>query len=243
VPFIIGLAGSVAVGKSTTARVLQALLSRWPSHPSVALVTTDGFLFRTPCSRAGAHAPQGLPRELRPRRLVRFLADVKAAPPRCSAPSTPTSATTSSRRVQAVRHPDIVIVEGLNVLQAPPAGADESQLFASDFFDYSIYVDAHEQDIRDWYIERFLRLRDTVFQDPQSYFHRYAGLDEPRRAPPPTDIWANINGVNLRENILPTRMRAHLILRKGAQHRVEQVHPRGPGTISPRKNVTSSCAR
>jgi type I pantothenate kinase len=159
--------------------------------------------------------------------LVRFLADVKAGAPEAQAP------VYSHQRydivpgaVQTVRHPDVVIVEGLNVLQAPPAGADESQLFASDFFDYSIYVDADEQDIRDWYVERFLRLRDTVFQDPQSFFHRYAGLDEAEARATAADIWARINGVNLRENILPTRMRAHLILRKGAQHRVEQVQLR-----------------
>ena len=128
--------------------------------------------------------------------------------------------------MQAVRHPDVVIVEGLNVLQAPAAGADENQLFASDFFDYSIYVDADEQDIRVWYIERFLRLRDTVFQDPQSYFHRYASLSEAEARRTAAGIWADINGVNLRENIAPTRARAHLILRKGATHAVEQVQLR-----------------
>jgi type I pantothenate kinase len=228
VPFIIGLAGSVAVGKSTTARVLQALLSRWPSHPSVALVTTDGFLFSNGVleSRGIMHR-KGFPESYDRAGLVRFLADVKAGAPEAQAPIY------SHQRydivpgaVQTVRHPDVVIVEGLNVLQAPPAGADESQLFASDFFDYSIYVDADEQDIRDWYVARFLRLRDTVFQDPQSYFHRYAGLDEAEARATAADIWARINGVNLRENILPTRMRAHLILRKGAQHRVEQVQLR-----------------
>jgi type I pantothenate kinase len=228
VPFIVGLAGSVAVGKSTTARVLQALLARWPSHPSVALVTTDGFLFPNAVleSRGIMHR-KGFPESYDRAALVRFLADVKAGSPEVQAP------VYSHQRydivpgaAQTVRHPDVVIVEGLNVLQAPPAGSDESQLFASDFFDYSIYVDADERDIQAWYVERFLRLRDTVFQDPQSYFHRYAALNEAEARVTAADIWARINGVNLRENILPTRMRAHLILRKGAQHRVEKVQLR-----------------
>ncbi len=228
VPFILGLAGSVAVGKSTTARVLQALLCRWPSHPSVALITTDGFLFPNAVleSRGLMHR-KGFPESYDRAGLVRFLADVKAGAPEVHAP------VYSHQRydivpgaVQTVRHPDVVIVEGLNVLQAPPAGRDESQLFASDFFDYSCYVDADEADIQGWYVERFLRLRDTVFQDPQSYFHRYASLNEAEARATAADIWARINGVNLRENILPTRMRAHLILRKGADHRVEQVQLR-----------------
>jgi len=228
VPFIIGLAGSVAVGKSTTARVLQALLSRWPSHPSVALVTTDGFLFPNAVleSRGLMHR-KGFPDSYDRTALVRFLADVKAGYPEVHAP------VYSHQRydivpgaAQTVRHPDVVIVEGLNVLQVPPAGQWESQLFASDFFDYSIYVDARESDIRSWYIERFLRLRDTVFQDPQSYFHRYGALSESEARDTAADIWARINGMNLRENILPTRMRAHLILHKVADHRVERVQLR-----------------
>lgn len=228
VPFIIGLAGSVAVGKSTTARVLQALLSRWPSHPSVALVTTDGFLFSNAVleSRGLMHR-KGFPESYDRTALVRFLADVKAGYPEVHAP------VYSHQRydivpgaAQTVRHPDVVIVEGLNVLQVPPAGQWESQLFASDFFDYSIYVDARESDIRSWYIERFLRLRDTVFQDPQSYFHRYGALSETEARETAADIWARINGVNLRENILPTRMRAHLILQKVADHRVDRVQLR-----------------
>jgi type I pantothenate kinase len=228
VPFIIGLAGSVAVGKSTTARVLQALLSRWPSHPSVALVTTDGFLFpNTVLESRGLMQRKGFPESYDRMALVRFLADVKAGYPEVHAP------VYSHQRydivpgaTQAVRHPDVVIVEGLNVLQAPPATSTENQLFASDFFDYSIYVDAEEQHIESWYIERFLRLRDTVFQDPQSYFHRYASLSEPEARATAGDIWARINAVNLRENIAPTRMRAHLILQKGAAHRIERVQLR-----------------
>ena len=167
VPFIIGLAGSVAVGKSTTARVLQALLSRWPNHPSVALVTTDGFLFpNAVLEERGLMHRKGFPESYDRAALVQFLADVKAGSPEVHAP------VYSHQRydivagaTQAVHQPDVVIVEGLNVLQAPPAGLDENQLFASDFFDYSIYVDAAARDIEIWYVERFLRLRDTVFQD------------------------------------------------------------------------------
>lgn len=228
VPFIIGLAGSVAVGKSTTARVLQALLARWPSHPSVALVTTDGFLFpNVVLESRGLMQRKGFPESYDRMALVRFLADVKAGYPEVHAP------VYSHQRydivpgaTQTVRHPDVVIVEGLNVLQAPPPGYAENQLFASDFFDYSIYVDAEERNIESWYVERFLRLRDTVFQDPQSYFHRYARLTEAEARATAADIWARINAVNLRENIAPTRFRAHLILQKTIEHRVERVQLR-----------------
>ena len=228
VPFIIGLAGSVAVGKSTTARVLQALLSRWPSHPSVALVTTDGFLFPNAVLESrGLMQRKGFPESYDRMALVRFLADVKAGYPEVHAP------VYSHQRydivpgaTQSVRHPDVVIVEGLNVLQAAPAGYAENQLFASDFFDYSIYVDADERNIEAWYVERFVRLRDTVFQDPESYFHRYAGLTESEARATAATIWAGINAVNLRENTAPTRARAHLILYKGVEHRVERVQLR-----------------
>jgi type I pantothenate kinase len=227
VPFIIGLAGSVAVGKSTTARILQALLSRWPGHPSVDLVTTDGFLFPNAVltSRQIMHR-KGFPESYDRARLVRFLADVKSGVPEALAP------VYSHQRydivpggTQAVRQPDIAIVEGLNVLQAPASRA-ESQVFASDFFDFTIYVDADEANIERWYVERFLRLRDTVFQDPKSYFHRYASLNEAEARSTAAAIWAEINAVNLRENIAPTRARAQLILRKGADHAVELVQLR-----------------
>jgi type I pantothenate kinase len=227
VPFIIGLAGSVAVGKSTTARILQALLSRWPGHPSVDLVTTDGFLFPNAVLAArGIMHRKGFPESYDRARLVRFLADVKSGTPEVLAP------VYSHQRydivpgaTHAVRQPDIAIVEGLNVLQGPADRAG-TQVFASDFFDFTIYVDADEEDIERWYVERFLRLRDTVFQDPQSYFHRYASLNEAEARTTAAGIWADINGVNLRENVAPTRLRAHLILRKGANHEVEMVQLR-----------------
>ena len=227
VPFIIGLAGSVAVGKSTTARILQALLSRWPGHPRVDLVTTDGFLHPNPVLLSrGIMNRKGFPESYDRARLVRFLADVKAGALEVDAP------VYSHQRYdivpdvfQTVRQPDIAIVEGLNVLQTPQERA-ESTVFASDFFDFTIYVDADEANIERWYLERFLRLRDTVFQDPQSYFHRYGSLNEEEARQTAARIWKTINGVNLRENIAPTRARAQLIMRKGPDHAVEQVQLR-----------------
>jgi type I pantothenate kinase len=225
VPFVIGLAGSVAVGKSTTSRILRALLARWPDHPAVDLVTTDGFLFpNAVLLERGLMQRKGFPESYDRARLVRFLADVKSGAPEVHAP------VYSHQRydivpgaVQSVRTPDIVIVEGLNVLQAPPSNVAAGQLFASDFFDFSIYVDAEEADIEQWYVARFLKLRDTVFRDPTSYFHRYASLTEPEARDTAASIWREINGLNLRENIAPTRGRAHLILDKGPNHAVRQV--------------------
>jgi len=226
VPFVIGVAGSVAVGKSTTARILKALLSRWPSHPQVDLVTTDGFLLPQAVldARGIAHR-KGFPESYDVRRLVRFMAEVKAGVPEVLAP------VYSHLRYDivpgehhVVRQPDIVIVEGLNVLQAGGGRAGRPMsMFVSDFFDFSIYVDAVEADIEQWYVERFHALRETVFQNVSSYFHRYAALTPEQAGETARDLWQSINLVNLRENILPTRERAHLILHKGRDHAVRRV--------------------
>jgi len=219
VPFVIGIAGSVAVGKSTTSRVLQALMASWPGHPQVSLVTTDGFLFPQRVLEArGLVQRKGFPESYDVRRLLRFMADVKSGVAETAAPVySHLSYDIVPGQFEVVRNPDIVIVEGLNVLQAG------SGVFVSDFFDFSIYVDAHESDIELWYIERFLMLRETVFRDPSSYFHRYSGLSVDDARETARQIWTSINLVNLRENVLPTRERAHLILEKGRDHAIRRV--------------------
>lgn len=224
VPFIIGIAGSVAVGKSTTARILQTLLSRWPNHPKVDLVTTDGFLYpNRVLEERGIMKRKGFPESYDVRRFIQFLSDVKSGVPEVSAP-------VYSHLVydivpdqwQIVRQPDILIVEGLNVLQ-PPRDRSNSELIVSDFFDFSIYVDAREEDIVQWYVERFKLLRDTAFSHPLSYFRRYANLSDEEAVKVATGIWEEINGINLKKNIQPTRVRARLILEKGANHMVQRV--------------------
>jgi type I pantothenate kinase len=229
VPFVIGIAGSVAVGKSTTSRLLQALLSRWPTHPQVDLITTDGFLLPQHVLEArGLLDRKGFPESYDVRRLVRFMADVKSGVPEVLAPVYSHLAyDIVPNQWQTVRGPDIVIVEGLNVLQTGTGRQGRAMsMFVSDFFDFSIYVDAREADIEQWYVERFLKLRDTVFRNPSSYFHRYADLSQQAAADTARALWQSINLINLRENIAPTRERAHLVLEKGRDHAVRRVRLR-----------------
>ena len=226
VPYVIGVAGSVAVGKSTAARVLQALLARWPNHPKVDLVTTDGFLFpNAVLETRGLMKRKGFPESYDRRRLVKFVADVKSGANEVIAPVYSHLAyDILSGEEHVVRKPDIIILEGLNVLQTGIGRAENyTPVFVSDYFDFSIYVDADEDHIRHWYVERFLTLRRTAFRNPASYFHRYAVLSDEGAREKALSIWNEINAVNLRENILPTRTRAFLILEKGADHSVQSV--------------------
>jgi len=223
---VIGVAGSVAVGKSTFARILQALLRRWPAHPRVDLVATDGFLWPLATLESrGILTRKGFPESYDVRRLVEFMIDVKAA-------EGPARAPVYSHQIydqvpgeyQIVDRPDILIIEGLNVLQRSTEHTEP--VFVSDFFDFSIYIDADERDIETWYVARFLRLRETVFRDPASYFHRFSRLSETEAIDTAREIWRTINGVNLRENIQPTRERARLILEKDRDHLVQRVRLR-----------------
>jgi len=225
-PFIIGLAGSVAVGKSTTGRVLQALLARWPSHPRVELVPTDGFLFpNAVLEERGLMTRKGFPESYDLTRLLNFLAEVKSGRERIEAPVySHLVYDVLPDQAILIERPDIVIVEWLNVLQPAKLPKDGAAIpFVSDFFDFSIYIDATDQLIESWYVERFLRLRQTAFRDPASYFHRFATLSEEEARAIGLSLWRTINLVNLTENILPTRQRADLILRKGQDHAVETV--------------------
>ena len=229
IPYVIGIAGSVAVGKSTFARILRTLLARWPAHPRVDLVTTDGFLLpNAELEARGLMHRKGFPESYQVRRLIQFMTDVKAGEGPVQAPVySHRSYDIVSGSTQVVDRPDIVIVEGLNVLQADDgAGARAGRVFVSDFFDFTIYIDADEADIENWYVSRFLALRETVFRDPESYFHRYASLGDADASATAREIWRTINGVNLRENIAPTRERARLVLEKGPDHRVRRVRLR-----------------
>jgi type I pantothenate kinase len=225
-PYIIGVAGSVAVGKSTTARVLQALLARWPNVPKVDLVTTDGFLYPNAIlEREGLMEKKGFPESYDLPALLRFLADIKGGrrPVRAPIYSHLVYDVIPNRSIEIDR-PEILIVEGLNVLQTGLPPRDGKAIpYVSDFFDFSIYLDAAEDVLQTWYVDRFLTLRGTAFRDPKSYFHRYATLSDVEARATGTAIWTRINLVNLHENILPTRQRADLILKKGENHMVEEV--------------------
>ena len=221
-PFVIGVAGSVAVGKSTISRLLRELLSRWPDTPNVELITTDGFLWpNAELERRGLLQRKGFPESYDRRSLTRFVSQVKMGAAEVRAP-------VYSHLIYdivpgaeiVVNRPDVLIVEGINVLQPP---ATSKRIAVSDLFDFSIYVDARSGDIEQWYVERFLRLQRGAFADPDSYFHRYATLSEPEAVAMAQSIWAAINGPNLEQNVLPTRARADLVLRKGADHGVASV--------------------
>ncbi|MGF7158611.1 type I pantothenate kinase [Rhodoligotrophos appendicifer] len=229
VPFIIGMGGSVAVGKSTMARILQALLSRAPGHPHVALLPTDGFLFsNSVLEREGLMSRKGFPESYDVSMLLRFMHDVKSGKRHVRAPIySHLSYDVLGTEWISIDQPDILIVEGLNVLQPAKHSRDGKSIpFVSDYFDFSIYLDADEHMLKDWYIERFFRLRETAFRDPRSYFHRYSTFSDEETRAVAIKLWDTINLVNLRENILPTRQRADLILTKGPDHRIHEVQLR-----------------
>lgn len=226
VPYIIGLAGSVSAGKSTTARVLKALLSRWSNTPKVELITTDGFLYPNAVLQAeGLMERKGFPESYDGTALIRFLSEIKAGKGQVQAPVySHLVYDVVPNEYVTVDRPDILIVEGLNVLLPNRLPRDGKSIpFVSDFFDFSIYLDADEDQLERWYVERFMRLRETAFRDPRSFFSKYATLTDAQAMETAKGIWHRINLPNLQENILPTRPRADLVLTKGASHRIERV--------------------
>jgi type I pantothenate kinase len=225
-PFVIGIAGSVAVGKSTTARVLKELLRRWPSSPKVDLITTDGFLHpNAVLERENLMQRKGFPESYDTGAILKFLSAIKAGQPNVKAPVySHLVYDVVPNEYTIIDRPDILVFEGINVLQSRDLPADGKIVpMVSDFFDFSIYIDAEEKLINNWYVARFMRLRETAFRDPNSYFHRYASISDEEALSIAEGLWANINLKNLRQNILPTRPRADLILRKGPNHLIEQV--------------------
>lgn len=225
VPYLIGLAGSVAVGKSTSARVLQSLLSRWPNSPRVDLITTDGFLHpNAVLKERGLMGRKGFPESYDQRALVECVSRLKSGEQNIEIPvySHLTYDVLPDRR-RLIEAPDVIIIEGLNVLQTGAATPDSPRVFVSDYFDFAIYIDADPAVVRTWYIERFLTLRESAFADPRSYFSRYASLTDEEAVETASGIWDAINGPNLVENIAPTRDRADLVLRKGLNHLVESI--------------------
>lgn len=224
-PFIIGIAGSVAVGKSTTARLLKALLSRWENHPKVELVTTDGFLYPNEIlEEKGLMSKKGFPESYDIKALVNFVSDVKACKRNVTAPVYSHLTYNITKEVKEVDLPDVLIIEGLNVLQSGMNYPHEPhRVFISDFLDFSLYVDAESAQIQQWYVNRFMKFREGAFAKPGSYFGHYTKLSDLAAKEKAEGIWQSINGLNLEQNILPTRERAHLILRKGTDHMVEEV--------------------
>lgn len=224
VPYIIGIAGSVAVGKSTSARILQSLLANWPLTRKVDLITTDGFLYPlATLQEKNLLQKKGFPVSYDTPRLIRFLADIKSGKPNVKAPIySHLTYDIVPNQFNVVNQPDILILEGLNVLQT----GNKAKTFVSDFVDFSIYVDADEALLQEWYVRRFLKFRQSAFSNPHSYFKHYATLSETEAISTAANIWDTINGLNLKQNILPTRERANLILHKGADHAVQEVRLR-----------------
>lgn len=226
VPYLIGIAGGVAVGKSTTSRVLKALLSRWPEHRHVDIVTTDGFLY--PNKYLEEHQllnRKGFPETYDLKRLLRFLSDIKAGKKQLKVPIySHQTYDIVPGSFQTIEKPDIVILEGLNILQASPAHpGKQNQQFVSDFFDFSIYVDAEEKTVKKWFMDRFSLFRKRAKNDPESFYHQFSGLSAKKAASFAEEVWEGINARNLRENILPYRQRARLILFKGQNHEIEKL--------------------